>query len=178
MADNDLALGRVVEFLSKTPYWKKMLIVVLEDDPQGGVDHIDAHRSLLLTISPWVKKNYVGHEHYSFGSVFKTFWNILGIPYLNQYDAGATNLIDLFTDTPDYTPYNAVAIDKRLFDPQKALDPFDEKFDWKAFAESEELDRTETMQKRRAEDDEELKKAKPKNVNRTGGPAKNVKLKK
>ena len=144
MADNDLALGRVVEFLSKTPYWKKMLIVVLEDDPQGGVDHIDAHRSLLLTISPWVKKNYVGHEHYSFGSVFKTFWNILGMPYLNQYDAGATNLIDLFTDKPDFTPYNAVAIDKRLFDPQKALDPFDEKFDWKAFSESEELDRTET----------------------------------
>jgi hypothetical protein len=162
MADNDLALGRVVEFLSHTPYWKKMLIVVLEDDPQGGVDHIDAHRSPLLVISPWMKKNYVGHEHYSFGSVFKTFWNILGMPYLNQYDASATNLSDLFTNTPDYSPFNAVAIDKRLFDPQKALDPFDEKFDWKAFAESEELDRTETMQKRRAEDDEELKKAKPK----------------
>jgi hypothetical protein len=144
MADNDLALGRVVEFLSHTPYWKKMLIVVLEDDPQGGVDHIDAHRSPLLVISPWMKKNYVGHEHYSFGSVFKTFWNILGMPYLNQYDASATNLSDLFTNTPDYSPFNAVAIDKRLFDPQKALDPFDEKFDWKAFAESEELDRTET----------------------------------
>jgi YVTN family beta-propeller protein len=160
MADNDLALGRVVEFLSQTPYWKNMLIVVLEDDPQGGVDHIDAHRSPLLVISPWAKRGYVGHGHYSFGSVFKTFWNILGMPCLNQYDAGATDLADLFTNVPDYTPYRARAADKQLFDPQKALDPFDEKFDWKAFAESEELDRTETMQKRRAEDDEQVRKKK------------------
>lgn len=161
MADNDLAVGRVVEFLSKTPQWKHMLIVVLEDDPQGGVDHIDAHRSPLLVISPWVKRNYVGHVHYSFGSVFKTFWNILGMPCLNQYDAGATDLADLFTDQPDFTPYRAIPSDRRLFDPQKALDPFDEKFDWKAFSESEELDRTETMQKRRAEDDDELRKKQP-----------------
>jgi hypothetical protein len=158
MADNDLALGRVVEFLSHTPYWKNMLIVVLEDDPQGGVDHIDAHRSPLLLISPHVKRNYVGHVHYSFGSVFKTFWKILNVPYLNQYDATATDLGDMFTDKPDFTPYNAVPIDPRIFDPQKALDPFDEKFDWKAFSQSEELDRTETMQKRRAEDDRELRK--------------------
>lgn len=155
MADNDLALGRVVEFLSRTPYWKNMLIVVLEDDPQGGVDHVDAHRSPLLVISPYAKRNYVGHVHYSFGSVFKTFWNILGIPCLNQYDAGATDLSDLFTDQPDFAPYRALPADVRLFDPQKALDPFDEKFDWKAFSESEELDRTETMQKRRAEEDNE-----------------------
>jgi phospholipase C len=158
MADNDLALGRTVEFLSRTPYWKNMMIVVLEDDPQGGVDHIDAHRSPLLVISPYVKKGYVGHQHYSFGSVFKTFWHTLGIPYLNHYDATATDLGDLFTSTPDFTPFNAVSINPQIFDPQKALDPFDEKFDWKAFAESEELDRTETMQKRRAEDDEAARK--------------------
>ena len=161
MADNDLALGRTVEFLSRTPYWKNMLIVVLEDDAQGGIDHIDAHRSPLLVISPWTKRNYVGHEHYSFGSVFKTFWNILGMPYLNQYDAGATDLSDLFTNTPDFAPYNALPVDKRIFDPQKALTPFDEKFDWKAFSESEELDRTETMQERRAEEDKLLRKKKP-----------------
>ncbi len=155
MADNDLALGRTIEFLSKTPYWKNMAIFVVEDDPQGGVDHVDAHRSLMLAISPYVKRNYVGHVHYSFGSVFKTFWNILGIPCLNQYDAGATDMADLFTDQPDFTPFRALPADVRLFDPQKALDPFDEKFDWKAFSESEELDRTETMQKRRAEEDNE-----------------------
>jgi YVTN family beta-propeller protein len=157
MADNDLAVGRTIEFLSNTPYWKNMAIFIVEDDPQGGVDHVDAHRSLMVAISPYAKKNYVGHVHYSFGSVFKTFWNILGIPCLNQYDAGATDMSDLFTDTPDFTPFRALPADVRLFDPQKALDPFDEKFDWKAFSESEELDRTETMQKRRAEDDEDAR---------------------
>ena len=175
MADNDLALGRTIEFLSHTPYWKNMMIVVTEDDPQGGVDHVDAHRSLLMVISPYVKRNYVGHQHYSFGSIFKTFWHVLGTPYLNQYDATATELSDLFTATPDFTPYRATPADPRIFDPQKALDPFDEKFDWKAFAASEELDRTETMQKRRAEDDDDLrekksrkkkKEKKPRNVRR------------
>ncbi len=161
MADNDLAVGRAVEFLSKTPYWKNMAIFIVEDDPQGGVDHVDAHRSPLMVISPYTKKNYVGHGHYSFGSVFKTFWNVLGIPCLNQYDAGATDLSDLFTDKPDFTPYRALPADIHLFDPQKALDPFDEKFDWKAFSQSEELDRTENMQKRRDEEDEIIRKKKP-----------------
>jgi YVTN family beta-propeller protein len=160
MADNDLAVGRTIEFLSRTPYWKNMVIIITEDDPQGGVDHIDAHRSILQVISPYAKKDYVGKVHYSFGSIFKTFWHILGVPYLNQYDAGATDLSDMFTDKPDFTPYNAVSSDLRIFDPAKALTPINEKFDWKAFSASEELDRTETMQKRRAEDDEEVKKKK------------------
>ncbi len=157
MADNDLALGRTIEFLSRTPYWKNMAIFITEDDPQGGVDHVDAHRSVMMVVSPYAKKDYVGKVHYSFGSIFKTFWHIFGIPCLNQYDAGATLMDDLFTNTPDYSPYNAIPADIRIFDPQKALTPIDEKFDWKAFAESEELDRTETMQKRRREDDQEMK---------------------
>ena len=140
MMDNDLALGRVVEFLSNTPYWKNMAIFVTEDDSQNGVDHVDAHRSLLMVISPYAKRNHVGHQHYSFGSIFKTFWNILGTPYLNQYDAGATDLADLFTSEPDFTPYQASPLDKRVFDPQKVLDPFDEAFDWKAVIESPQLD--------------------------------------
>lgn len=157
MADNDLAVGRTIEFLSRTPYWKNMLIVITEDDAQGGVDHVDAHRSILQVISPYAKRNYIGHVHYSFGSIFKTFEDVFKIPYLNQYDAGATDLSDLLTPTPDFTPYNALPADPQIFDPAQALTPFDEKFDWKAFSESEELDRTETMQKRRAEDDKENK---------------------
>jgi YVTN family beta-propeller protein len=145
MADNDLAVGRIIEYLSHTPYWKNMLIVITEDDAQNGVDHVDAHRSVLMMISPWVKRNYVSHVHNSFGSIFKTFWNILGLPYLNQYDAGASDLSDFFTSTPDYTPYNALPVDKRIFDPQKALDPFDEKFDWKAIENSPEMDNLEDM---------------------------------
>jgi hypothetical protein len=146
MCDNDLALGRIVEFLSSTPYWKNMAIFVTEDDAQDGRDHIDAHRSLLMLISPWAKKDHVSHRHYSFGSIFKTFWHILGIPYLNQYDAGASNLSDMFTNDPDYTPYSAVPVNRRIFDPQKALDPFDAKFDWKAVTESPELDAVEDFQ--------------------------------
>ncbi|MCA9730791.1 MAG: hypothetical protein H6696_00805 [Deferribacteres bacterium] len=145
MADNDLALGRIIEFLSHTPYWENMLIVVTEDDPQGGVDHVDAHRSLLMVISPYAKKDFVSHTHYSFGSIFKTFWNILGIPYLNQYDAAATDMADFFAETPDRTPYFAKAVDARVFDPQKALDPFDEEFNWKAVAESPQIDDPEVM---------------------------------
>jgi YVTN family beta-propeller protein len=145
MCDNDLAIGRLVEFLSNTPYWKNMAIVITEDDAQGGADHVDAHRSVLMVISPYSKKNYVSHTHASFGSIFKTFWNIHGIPYLNQYDAGATDLSDLFTLIPDFTPYQAIPVDLRIFDPAKALDPYDEKFNWKAVKESPEIDNIRDM---------------------------------
>ncbi len=154
MADNDLAVGRIVEFLSHTPYWKNMMIVITEDDAQNGVDHIDAHRSLLMVISPYVKRDYVSHMHYSFGSLFKTFWNILGLPYLNQYDAGATDLADFFTGEPDFTPYSALSVDERIFKPQEALDPFDEDFDWTAVEESPELDNVDDMLNESKERDE------------------------
>jgi YVTN family beta-propeller protein len=153
MADNDLAVGRIVEYLSHTPYWKNMLIVITEDDAQNGVDHVDAHRSILMLISPWVKRDYVGHQHYSFGSIFKSFWNILDIPYLNQYDAGATDLSDLFTTKPNYTPYNALEVNPKVFNPQKALDPFDEKFNWKALKESPKIDDVKDMLKDSKEQD-------------------------
>jgi len=153
MADNDLAVGRIVEYLSHSPYWKNMAIVITEDDAQNGVDHVDAHRSLLMVISPYVKRNYVSHVHYSFGSIFKTFWNILGLPYLNQYDAGANDLADMFTEVPDFTPYKALASDIRFFDPQKALDPLDEKFDWKQLFSGPDLDKTEDMIRESKEQD-------------------------
>jgi hypothetical protein len=146
-ADNDLAVGRIVEFLSHTPYWKNMLIIITEDDAQGGVDHIDAHRSVLMLISPYARKNYVGHVHSSFGSIFKTYWNILGIPCLNQYDASATDFADMFTDMPDFAPYTAVPADVRIFDPQKALDPFDEKFDWKQLKKGPVMDDPDDMKR-------------------------------
>ncbi len=146
MADNDLAVGRIVEYLSKTPYWKNMAIVITEDDAQNGVDHVDAHRSVLMVISPYAKRNYVSNVHFSFGSIFKTFWNVLGMPYLNQYDAAANDFADLFTATPDFTPYNAAAVDLRIFDPEKALTPLDEKFDWEAVKESPLIDDVNDMQ--------------------------------
>ena len=98
-----------------------------------------------MVISPYAKKNYVSKVHYSFGSIFKTFWNILGLPYLNQYDAGATDLSDMFTETPDFTPYEALPSDLRIFDPQKALTPFDEKFDWESLSKSPRIDNPDDM---------------------------------
>ena len=146
MADNDLAVGRIVEYLSHTPFWKNMAIVITEDDAQNGIDHVDAHRSVLMVISPYVKRNHVSSVHYSFGSIFKTFWNVLGLPYLNQYDAAANDFADFFTAKPDFTPYNAVDVDPRIFDPKKALTPLDEKFDWKAVKESPMIDDVDDMQ--------------------------------
>jgi hypothetical protein len=154
MADNDLAVGRIVEYLSHSPYWKNMAIFITEDDAQNGVDHIDAHRSLLMVVSPWVKKDYVSHVHYSFGSLFKTYWNILGLPYLNQYDAAASDLSDFFADVPDYKPYNALPVDNRVFDPQKALDPLNEKFKWKSLLESPQIDNVKDMIRESKEKDE------------------------
>ena len=155
MADNDLALGRVIEFLSHTPYWKNMMIVVTEDDAQGGSDHIDAHRSLLMVISPYAKKNFNSHTHYSFGSIFKTFWKVLDVPCLNQYDFGATGLDDCFADQPDFTPYNAVPVDARIFDPVKALKPFQKGFDWEGLKEGPDLDDPIDIKKKRKEDERE-----------------------
>ncbi len=143
MVDNDLALGRTVEFLSRTPYWKNMAIIVTEDDSQAGRDHIDAHRSIFMVISPYAKKNYIGNVHYSFGSIFKTFWHSLGIPCLNQYDLSANDLSDMFTTEPNFSPYDAAPIDRRIFDPELALTPLDENFNWEAVRLSAELDNVE-----------------------------------
>ncbi len=146
MSDNDLALGRIIEFLTHTPYWKNMLIVVTEDDAQGGVDHVDAHRSVLLAVSPYVRRGHVSHEHLSFGSIMKTFWNCLNVPYLNQYDAGAQDMADFFTNTPDFTPYKALPVDPEIFDPSRALDPYDREFNWASLKESPEMDNMGVMQ--------------------------------
>ncbi len=140
MADNDLAVGRMLEFLSKTPYWKNMLVIITEDDPQGGVDHVDAHRSLLMLAGPYVKRGYVSHTHANFGSILKIIYNILGVPYVNQYDLTASLLNDFFTDKPDFTPYKAVLPDVRVFDPQQAMKPYGRNFNWRAVRQENEMD--------------------------------------
>ncbi len=76
------------------------MIFVVEDDTQNGADHVDGHRSIFLAISPWVKRQYVSKTHTSLASIFKTVNLILGLPPLNQYDAAATDLRDMFTGRP------------------------------------------------------------------------------
>jgi DNA-binding beta-propeller fold protein YncE len=121
VADNDLALGRLVQLVSHSAYWKNTAIFVTEDDAQSGTDHVDAHRSLLLVISPYSRRG-VSHVHTSMASIMKTFDLIFGLPYLNQYDAAATDLSDSFTERRDFTPYNALPPDTRIFDPAKVVE--------------------------------------------------------
>lgn len=105
VADNDYALGILVDAISHSPYWDKTLILVLQDDAQGCEDSIDAHRSPLLAISPWAKRGYISHAHASFLSVFATIERVLDLPPMGRQDATAAPLWDLFTQTPDFTPY-------------------------------------------------------------------------
>jgi DNA-binding beta-propeller fold protein YncE len=108
--DNDAALGLTVELISNSPCWRDTVLFVVEDDTQNGLDHVDGYRSLFLAISPWVKHEYLSKTHTSLASIFKTVELILGMPPLNQYDMAATDLRDLFTATPDFTPYQVAPI--------------------------------------------------------------------
>ena len=117
VADNDYALGRIVEYLSSRKEWSETAILVTEDDAQSGVDHIDAHRTVLMAMGPWVRRNYVSHANTSFPGLLKTIFRLLGIPPLNLYDAAATDLSDLFTTKPDPAVYKVLPVDQRIFDP-------------------------------------------------------------
>ncbi len=126
VADNDYALGRILEYLSKSPWWKSMAVLITEDDAQGGVDHVDSHRTVLLVVSPWAKKNYAARSNSSFPGLLKTAFRLLGIPPLNLYDATATDLIDCFQTTqPDFAPFEAIRPDPDIFIPENAKDPID-----------------------------------------------------
>lgn len=145
MADNDLALGRILHFLSRTKYWKNMLVIITEDDPQGGVDHIDAHRSILMMAGPYVKKGYLSKTHANFGAILKTIYNISGVPYVNQYDVTSSLLQDFFTDQPDYTPYTLEMHDTRIFDVNKAMKKYKTTIDWNKILKGPEMDKLEDM---------------------------------
>lgn len=120
VADDDLALGKIVAFLSKTSIWKDSALFVTEDDAQGGVDHVDAHRSILLVASPWVKPGAVSHQHASMGSITRTIDELLGLGSLNLEDALAGEIGGIFDTGPRLQPYTARAVDPRIFNPAKA----------------------------------------------------------
>jgi YVTN family beta-propeller protein len=105
VADNDLALGRIVDTISHSPYWKNTAIFVLEDDSQNGVDHVDGHRNPTLVVSPYAARGAVVHDYYSQLNVLRTIEQILGLPPMNSQDMAATPMYDAFTNKPDFTPY-------------------------------------------------------------------------
>jgi len=105
VADNDLALGWVVEAVSHSQFWPTTAIFVLEDDAQNGPDHVDAHRSPALVISPYVRRGAVDHTLYDTVSMLRTMEMILGLQPLSQYDAAAFPMVTCFTTQADLTPY-------------------------------------------------------------------------
>lgn len=108
VADNDLALGQIVEAISKSSFWKETCIFVTEDDPQNGLDHIDGHRTVGMVISPYTKRGEVISAYYSQVNMVRTIENILGIAPMNQLDLSAEPMTDCFTEKADLTPYRAL----------------------------------------------------------------------
>ncbi|MGE5244944.1 MAG: alkaline phosphatase family protein, partial [Betaproteobacteria bacterium] len=123
VADNDLALGRIVEAISSSRVWKESAIFVVEDDAQNGPDHVDAHRSVLLAISSFARRRAVDSTLYTTSGVLRTIELVLGLPPMSQYDAAATPMYAAFQATPALTPFTHLA----------ARIPLDEKNDWTSY---------------------------------------------
>jgi YVTN family beta-propeller protein len=116
VADNDLALGQIVEAVSRSKFWRETCIFVVEDDPQNGFDHVDAHRTVALVISPYTRRKHVDHTNYNQTGMVKTIELILGLPPMNQLDLSATAMRNCFDSQADPTPYaclpNRVKLDE------------------------------------------------------------------
>ena len=108
VADNDLATGRIVEAISRSPYWPRSAIFIVEDDAQDGVDHVDGHRTVCLVVSPYVRRGVVDSTHYNQTSVLRTIEELLGMPPMNKFDAAALPMRSLFVKEPDLRPFLAL----------------------------------------------------------------------
>lgn len=142
VADNDLALGRIVERLTKSKFWPEMLILVIEDDSQLGLDHVDGHRTTAFCISPYTKRGVTVSETYNHTSFLRTIGLVLGLPPMNRFDRTATPMTACFTANADLTPFthlpNRIPLDEMNPDPQalkhdpeaKRLAEASDRLDW------------------------------------------------
>jgi hypothetical protein len=126
VADNDLAMGQVIDALSHSSFWTNTVVFAMEDDPQDGWDHVSGYRSTAYVVSPYTKRGAVIRTRYNQTSLIRTMELILGLPPMNQLDATATPMADCFTDLPDFTPFTAVTnkvpLDEMNPDPKKVAD--------------------------------------------------------
>jgi len=122
VADNDLALGRVLDAISHSRFWKESAVFVVEDDAQNGPDHVDAHRSVLLVASPYTRRQAVDSTLYTTCGVLRTIELILGLPPMSQLDAAATPFYNAFQANPDLRPFTVLAARVKLdeVNPKKA----------------------------------------------------------
>jgi YVTN family beta-propeller protein len=127
VADNDLAVGQVVDAVSHSRFWTNTCIFAIEDDPQNGWDHVSAYRTTAYVASAWTRRGAVVHTQYNQTSLLRTMELMLGLPPMNQMDATATPMFDCFTNTPDFTPFTAVAnqtpLDEMNPNPKEISDP-------------------------------------------------------
>ncbi len=105
VADNDLALGRIIDTISHSKFWSSSAVFVVEDDTQNGADHVDGHRGPLLVASPYARRGIVDSSYYTQLNIVKTIEQILGVAPMNQEDRAAQPMFNAFTKTPDLTPY-------------------------------------------------------------------------
>ncbi|MFI2651768.1 bifunctional YncE family protein/alkaline phosphatase family protein [Micromonospora fulviviridis] len=108
VADNDLAVGKIVDKISHSPYWKESAIFVVEDDSQAGLDHVDGHRAPIQIISPWARHGVVDSHYYTQITMIRTIEQILGVKPMNQKDSAASPMRQAFSNKPDLTPFTAV----------------------------------------------------------------------
>ena len=116
VADNDLAVGQIVEALTRSRFWPRMAIFIVEDDAQNGVDHVDGHRTTAFIVSPYARRGYIDSTFYSHQSMLKTIELILGLPTMSIFDLIAHDMRQSFTDKPDLKPYEAVTPKQDLFE--------------------------------------------------------------
>jgi YVTN family beta-propeller protein len=135
VADNDLAVGMFIEHLSKSSIWNQSAVFILEDDAQNGPDHVDAHRSNALVVSPYTKRKFVDHTMYSTSGMLRTMELILGLPPMTQYDAAAMPMFRSFTAKPDFTPYKLVPSSINLEEINTAYTPSAKRSEGLEFAE-------------------------------------------
>jgi len=132
VADNDLAVGLFVEYLSHSPIWNESVVFIVEDDAQNGPDHVDAHRSTTFVAGGFVKQGFVDHTMYSTSSVLRSIELILGLPPMSQYDAAAEPMWRCFNATATHPPFQSVAnlVDLNLKNTEQSkFSRLSEKFD-------------------------------------------------
>ncbi|MBS1920029.1 MAG: bifunctional YncE family protein/alkaline phosphatase family protein [Bacteroidetes bacterium] len=120
-ADNDLACGMFLDYLSKSSIWNESVVFIIEDDAQNGPDHVDAHRTTAYVAGGFVKRKFVDHTMYSTSSMLRTIELILGLDPMSQYDAAAEPMWRCFSNTADLTPYNFVSANVNLTDRNVAV---------------------------------------------------------
>ena len=125
LADNDFAVGQVVEGISHSKFWKSTLILIVEDDAQDGLDHVDGHRTVALAVSPYIRRGTIDSTFYSQVSMVKTIELILGLPPMSLFDLIANDMRQSFQRTPDLTPYQAVEPAQSIYELNPDLNSLD-----------------------------------------------------